>query len=331
MIIGLTGKNAAGKGEVASLFQEAGFQFYSLSDVLREELHIRSLPSSRENMIKIGNELRHAYGPAVLAMRIMTKLQPDQNYVIDSFRNPKEVEIFRDKEGFHLIHVAALPQKRFERILARQRIGDPTNFEDFIILDDKEANSDDPHAQQLNGTAALADIEVENNVSIEELRTQLKDIVRKLSANQVRPSWDDYFMNIAQGVALRSNCLKRKVAAVIIKDKRIVSTGYNGTPRGVANCNEGGCPRCNSFGKSGSGLEDCFCSHAEENAITQAAYHGVSIKDALLYTTFSPCLLCTKMIINSGISEVVFNHSYPMSGTSVKLLEEAKVKIRQLQ
>ena len=137
-------------------------------------------------------------------------------------------------------------------------------------------------------------------------------------------------MNIARMVAERSNCIKRSVAAVIVKDKRIISTGYNGTPRGVKNCNEGGCPRCNSFGQGGANLDECLCSHAEENAIVQAAYHGVSVKRGIIYTTFSPCLTCTKMIINSGLTEVVYNARYPMGEVPLKLLAEAGVKARKV-
>ncbi|MCI0504035.1 dCMP deaminase family protein [Candidatus Micrarchaeota archaeon] len=136
-------------------------------------------------------------------------------------------------------------------------------------------------------------------------------------------------MGIAKVVASRSNCVKRKVAAVIVKDKRIISTGYNGTPRGTRNCSEGGCPRCNSFTESGKNLEECLCSHGEENAIVQASYHGISIKESTIYTTFSPCLLCTKMIINAGIKEVVYNVDYPMADTPLRLLRDAGVKVRQ--
>ena len=148
-----------------------------------------------------------------------------------------------------------------------------------------------------------------------------------MSAQQ-RPDWDTYFMDIAEMAAKRSNCSRRHVAAVIVKDKRIISTGYNGTPRGVKNCNEGGCPRCKSNVPSGSGLTDCLCSHAEENAIVQAAYHGIAVKDSTLYTTFSPCLLCAKMIINAGIKEVVYRRHYSIDDVSTRLLLEAGVKIR---
>lgn len=145
-----------------------------------------------------------------------------------------------------------------------------------------------------------------------------------------RPDWDEYFMEIARVVALRSNCLRRHVAAVIVKDKRIISTGYNGTPRGIRNCDEGGCPRCASHAPSGTNLTECLCSHGEENAIVQAAYHGICVKDSTLYTTYSPCLLCAKMIINAGIREVVYRERYSIDSTARAILQEAGVKIRGL-
>ena len=138
-------------------------------------------------------------------------------------------------------------------------------------------------------------------------------------------------MSIAKAVALRSSCVKRKVAAVIVKDKRIVSTGYNGTPRGITNCNQGGCPRCNSMTPSGHGLQDCICSHAEENAITQAAYHGVAIDLGSIYITYSPCLMCAKMIINSGLREVIYNQHYSIAEAPLSLLKKAGVEVKTIE
>lgn len=160
-------------------------------------------------------------------------------------------------------------------------------------------------------------------------REPLLDAVLELSREMPRLDWDEYFMRIARIVAGRSDCVKRKVAAILVKERRIIGTGYNGTPKGTANCGDGGCPRCASFAKSGTDLGDCLCSHGEENAIIQAAYHGHSVKGATLYCTNSPCLLCTKMIINSGIEQVVYNAAYPLGGRSLELLAEAKLKVRQ--
>lgn len=144
-----------------------------------------------------------------------------------------------------------------------------------------------------------------------------------------RPGWDSYFMQIAHVVKLRSNCSRRMVAAVIVKDKRIISTGYNGTPRGVKNCFDGGCPRCAGSAPSGSNLDQCICSHAEENAITQAAYHGISTKDATIYVTLNPCLTCAKMIINAGIREVVYGEEYRFSEQTLALFAQGGVLCRK--
>lgn len=144
-----------------------------------------------------------------------------------------------------------------------------------------------------------------------------------------RPDWDTYFMQIAHVVKLRSNCSRRMVASVIVKDKRIIATGYNGTPRGVRNCFEGGCPRCSGTVPSGGALDECLCSHAEENAITQSAYHGISTKGAVMYVTLNPCLTCAKMIINAGISEVIYDEEYRFSEKTMALLTEAGVKVRK--
>jgi dCMP deaminase len=145
-----------------------------------------------------------------------------------------------------------------------------------------------------------------------------------------RPDWDTYFMDIAHVVKRRGNCCRRKVAAVVVKDRRIISTGYNGTPRGVRNCCDGGCARCASDAPSGTALGDCICSHAEENSITQAAYHGISLKGASIYVTLSPCLTCAKMIINSGILEVVYDEEYHFGDQTRALLAEAGVLCRRI-
>jgi dCMP deaminase len=255
----------------------------------------------------------------------------DRNYVVDSIRHPVEVEVLRETgERFRLIWVDADEATRFERIRERGRSGDPESIAELRSLEGRELGGDDPFGQQLLAVRSLADETLVNDGSMNRLHEAIHEILKK-GLYFERPGWDDYFMNIARVVAMRSNCVKRKVAAVITLDRRIISTGYNGTPRGVRNCNEGGCPRCNSFAPGGENLGECLCSHAEENAITQAAYHGVSVRGATLYTTLCPCLMCTKMIINSGVAEVVYNADYPVGEVSLGLLRDAGVKTRQLE
>jgi dCMP deaminase len=126
-----------------------------------------------------------------------------------------------------------------------------------------------------------------------------------------RPSWDSYFMQIACLVASRSTCLRRQVGAVIVKDKQILSTGYNGSPSGLRHCGEVGCLREILTVPPGERTEICRAVHAEQNALLQAARHGVAIEGADLYTSVQPCVLCTKMIINAGIKRVIYTNPYP--------------------
>ena len=330
MILGLTGKNGSGKGEVANFLKERGFHYYSLSDALREEAAKRGKEVTRDVLVALGNELRENEGPGCLAERIFKKLDPEKHYIIDSIRHPSEVQVFRRRDNFRLLCIQAPDRVRFERLRERGRENDPKAWEDFLALEAKEAQSNVKTDQQLDRAIALADIRVDNDGVLKELHEKIKQILVRIAQSASRPGWDEYFMNIAKVTALRSNCMKRRVAALIVKDKRIISTGYNGTPRGVTNCSEGGCPRCAAIETSGKDLGECLCSHGEENAIVQAAYHGVALKGSTIYTTFSPCLMCTKMIINAGIIEVVFQATYPLSDISFTLLQQAGIVVRKI-
>lgn len=144
---------------------------------------------------------------------------------------------------------------------------------------------------------------------------------------QNRPDWDSYFMDITKIVATRSSCLHRKVGAVLVRDKRILTTGYNGAPAGMAHCIElGGCKRDKMGFKSGQGHEFCRALHAEQNAVIQAAVVGLSIKGADLYCTHSPCTLCAKILIAAGAKRIVFLGHYP-DQFAVELLDEAGVEL----
>lgn len=125
-----------------------------------------------------------------------------------------------------------------------------------------------------------------------------------------RPSWDEYFMDIARLVSKRSTCLRRKVGAIVVRDKRILATGYNGAPSGVDHCLDIGCLREEMGIPSGQRHELCRGLHAEQNVIIQAAYHGVSIKGATLFCTNLPCSICSKMIINAGICDIKYLEGY---------------------
>lgn len=144
-----------------------------------------------------------------------------------------------------------------------------------------------------------------------------------------RPDWGSYFMEIATIVAKRSTCLRRNVGAVIVKERRILATGYNGAPVKLAHCLEIGCIREAKNICSGERHELCRGLHAEQNAIVQAAYHGVGIKGSWLYSTHLPCSICMKMILNAGIEQVFYLEGYP-DDLSTRLIEESGIVINQL-
>ncbi len=147
-----------------------------------------------------------------------------------------------------------------------------------------------------------------------------------------RPSWDEYFMQICRVVATRSTCLRRQVGAILVRDRHILATGYNGAPQGMAHCTElGGCLREKLGIPSGERLELSRAVHAEQNAIIQAAVHGVSLKgDITCYSTIQPCVTCAKMLINANVKRIVFAGDYP-DGLAREMLEEAAVELVQWQ
>jgi dCMP deaminase len=143
-----------------------------------------------------------------------------------------------------------------------------------------------------------------------------------------RPSWEEYFMEIAHLVAKRSTCLRRQVGAVMVKGKNILATGYNGTPSGITHCEQVGCLRRQLNVPSGERHELCRGLHAEQNAIIQAAKHGSNISGATLYCTNSPCVICSKMLINAGIRRIIFQEGYP-DLLSMEMLEESGIEVTE--
>lgn len=142
----------------------------------------------------------------------------------------------------------------------------------------------------------------------------------------MRMSWDEYFLKIAEMVKTRSTCIRRQVGAVIVKDNKIISTGYNGAASGASHCNNIGCMREKMGIKSGERHELCVAIHAEQNAIVQAAKYGTPIEGATLYCTVQPCAICAKMLVNAGIKRIVFNGTYPDSFAE-KILKEGNIEL----
>lgn len=141
-----------------------------------------------------------------------------------------------------------------------------------------------------------------------------------------RPSWDEYFLKMARVIASRSTCLRRHVGALLVRDRRVLATGYNGPPAGLPHCEEVGCRRAELEVASGTGWELCRGLHGEQNAIIQGALHGVSVRGATLYCTTQPCVICAKMLINAGVKRIVYEGEYA-DELSLEMLQQAGVEL----
>ncbi len=153
--------------------------------------------------------------------------------------------------------------------------------------------------------------------------------MKKIKTSFHRPSWDEYFLEVAKLVSRRATCLRRRVGAILVKDKRILATGYNGAPSGLEHCLDIGCLREKLKIPSGQRHELCRGLHAEQNALIQASLYGISVRGAVLYATIQPCVICAKMLINAGIKEIVVSDGYP-DKLAAKFLKEAGIKVRRL-
>ncbi len=329
VVIGLTGENCSGKGTFAEYLVTTGFRYASLSDVLREELSAEGREVTREALIEKGNELRREAGPGVLAKRTMLKMKGATNCVIDSVRNPSEVEELRKEKGFTLVYVTAKPVTRFERMRKRDREGDPKTLEAFMEMDKREMSSSDPTHQQLLATFEMADKRMENDSDLQHYHDGIDALVGALEGERsLRPSWDEYFLEIAKMVGARGTCDRGRNGAVLTRDRRIISTGYVGSPRGLPHCDEAGHLMSDVLNPDGTVSKHCVrTTHAEQNAIVQAALHGVSTEGSTLYVRFEPCFTCAKMLINAGVRRVVCQRKYHAGEMSREFFRDAGVEL----
>lgn len=260
-----------------------------------------------------------------------------ENLVITDILSKVDYDILTKRPFFLLISVDAPLLVRWQRFRERCSLLDEVvpNLEDFVAMSDMDfyghASIDSTNSELGKGTSFVfhrASLRVMNTQStLEEFHGHLEEL-DILNQDRIRPSWDAYFMQLASLASLRSNCMKRRVGCVLVRNKRVISTGYNGTPRGLLNCNEGGCDRCNSASAGGVGLGTCLCLHAEENALLESGRERVG-SEATLYCNTCPCLTCSVKIAQVGVKEVIYNQAYSMDDRSAAILKEAGVLLRQ--
>lgn len=230
---------------------------------------------------------------------------------------------------FILVSVDAPVSVRWKRCQARLQSTSAStkelSLEDFLLESDEHLYNPESGLLPLISRATIRLINTSSNLAHLYATLGKLDLTNE---DRLRPSWDQYFMQLASLAAQRSNCMKRRVGCVLVREKRVISTGYNGTPRGLKNCGEGGCPRCNEGLSSGIGLGTCLCIHAEENALLEAGRERIR-EGAILYCDTCPCLTCSIKIAQVGISEVVYSQGYSMDTETAAVFKEAGVQLRQ--
>ena len=231
--IGVTGLFCSGKDTFANYLKSKGFEHISLSDILREELMKRNVEITRENLQRIGNELRKTRGNDILARLTLEKINPEKKYVITSIRNPLEIKKLASSKNFVLVNIDSNQEMRFKRMQSRQRNEkDPSTFEEFIESEAKELIPKEESGQNLTACIKMARIIINNNSTEEELYKKIEETMPKIEELALfkRPNWDEYFMEITRVIGKRGTCDRGRSGCLIVKDKRILTSGYVGAP-----------------------------------------------------------------------------------------------------
>lgn len=300
------------------------------SEVNSEKLEALSVCSHEDSKIAETNSgLNPRVGTANQLMSfIMEAGRWRERWVVSSFTSVDQINLFSHRPLFVFVYVDAPLEMRFERFLLRQRgpsLIASTITDDIWRLFMRECD---------DGGASNGEMVLRANIHVFNCLPSVAEFVDSLATYQfdsvvrIRPSWDDYFMYLAELASRRSNCMKRRVGCIVVVDLRVVSTGYNGTPKGLTNCMEGGCGRCNDgSARKGELLDTCWCLHAEENALLEAG--RLRCQRATLYCTLFPCLGCSKKIFNMGVIAVVYREEYHADESVHKLFKHVGVDLRR--
>ncbi|TGJ82112.1 hypothetical protein E0Z10_g6654 [Xylaria hypoxylon] len=357
MLIGICGAKCAGKGTVAQyLVEHHGFNQLHIEESKPEQTQIESLESEVSSALAASERHTNAAernaaatnNHATQPKNAMTRLSHTfanegdlldfitkhwrSRWVTTDIHSEAVLDALSRRPFFILISVDAPVTVRWRRHQARQEqlstsSREPISLEDFVAESDTQLYDADAGVLPLMSRAAIRLLNTSNSLAHLYATLGKLDLT---NGDRLRPSWDSYFMALASLAARRCNCMKRAVGCVLVDSKRrVISTGYNGTPRNLTNCMEGGCPRCNSGDvTSGVSLATCLCLHAEENALLEAGRERIR-DGSVLYCNTCPCLTCSIKIVQVGISEVVYSQGYSMDGQTARVFLSAGVKLRQ--
>ncbi len=333
MKIAITGTSGSGKDTLAEyLVQKKGFEKISLSGLIRDEAKNRRIESTRENLRKLGNEMRQTQGNDILAKIALEKIESDKNYIITSVRHPQEIKILFDSGSFVLLSVDAPVEVRFERVSRRGDAKEKNikNLQDFQKSEAQEMDSDDFCGQKVRQCMNMAKFTILNNGDKNDFFKKFDDLFDELKkeSKYVRPSWDRYFMDLVQSIGQRGTCNRGRAGCLIARDKRIIATGYAGAPERLDHCDEIGHLYKDTIHEDGSVTRHCIRTvHAEANAVAQAAKYGIAVDGATIYCKIEPCLDCAKLLISAGIKKVVCETRYHAAKEARQMLADARVEI----
>lgn len=326
LIIGITGYIGAGKDIVVNYLVKQGFTHISLSDILRRDLTVVGEEITRGSLQEIGRRMRKEYGSGVLAKRALAETIGEKNCVISGIGTVAEVNVLRQQEDFHLWFINAPLKTRYARVKLRAREGEAHTFAHFKKTEEKEKKGGGKGYREFEKTKKVAESIINNNSSITALYTKVEAALHKI--RNTRGNWNNYFLGIMQAVRERGTCDRGRTGCVVVKDNRILTTGYVGSPSRLPHCSEVGHLIQEVVKDNGSISKHCIRTiHAEQNAICQAARAGIALEGATMYCYLEPCFTCAKMIINTGIQKVIAQKAYHSSQHSREAFKQAGIKL----
>lgn len=335
--VAVVGMCGSGKSVVADEFVKRGYYFFRFGQITLDIIKKQGLEPNEEIQKKVREDIRKHYGMggfALLNLPIIEELLQRGNVVGDGLYSWSEYKILKEKfPDLKIITVYAPPELRWERLSRRIPDSKDTNLRNhhFTLEEAKSRDIAEIENIEKGGPIAMADFLINNTSTIDDLRkkaNQIIDVIENKIEVYKRPTWDEYFLGLMHEVGKRGTCDRGRVGCVIAKDKRILSTGYAGSPIGIKHCDEIGHQMKQTIHEDGHISQHCVrTAHAEMNAICNAARHGVSIDGSTLYCKMEPCYACAKAIINAGIIRVVAENQYHAANDSRELFRDAGIKL----
>lgn len=331
-VVAVVGMCGAGKSITSDFFRDTlGYQFLRFGQITLDEVQRRGLEPTEQIEKSIREGLRREHGMAAFAILNEPKIRSlleSGNVVADGLYSWSELKYLREQfvDNLTVVAIHSPPALRYKRLEERTQVD--AQMRNRPMTSEQARSRDYAEIENIEkaGPIAMADIMIVNTGEVTEL---LGDLNYHFGDKFRRDSWDDYFMKIAALVAERSNCRRHHIGAITVKDKRILTTGYNGGAKDMPDCLELGCRKDELGHSSGVGHNDCRAIHAEQNAIIQAASKGINIDGATIYSTHTPCSICANMIKNVGIRRVVSYHDYA-DASARAFLEKAGVQLDKL-